>query len=111
MHQGRGGSSGSAACVGASLFAGGTFDCDAPGLLQPGQATGLLGDADLLTVRYLRIFSSRFLPIPRIASRSSTLLKAPYDLRIWRIFLAVTGPIPGTSCSSSGASAVDVDGL
>src|SRR6266478_3649481 len=53
------------------------------------------------TVRYLRILSSRFLPMPRIASRSSTLLNAPYDFRILRIFSAVAGPIPGTCCSSA----------
>jgi hypothetical protein len=53
-------------------------------LAQPGQA-GLLSAADLLTVRYLRIFSRRFLPMPWMESRSSTRLKAPYDLRIWRI--------------------------
>src|SRR5215467_7067251 len=49
------------------------------------------------TVRYLRILSRRFSPRPRIASKSSTLLKGPYDLRICKIFCAVAGPIPGTS--------------
>lgn len=53
------------------------------------------------TVRYLRIFSRRFGPRPRIASKSSTFLKEPYDLRICKILPAVTGPIPGTSCNSS----------
>gem|GEM_PF-5347836 len=53
------------------------------------------------TVRYLRIFSSRFGPMPRMARKSSTLLNGPYDLRICKIFSAVTGPIPGTNCSSS----------
>ena len=53
------------------------------------------------TVRYLRIFSRRLGPMPRIALKSSTLLNAPYDLRICKIFSAVTGPIPGTNCSSS----------
>src|SRR5712692_1871216 len=62
---------------GGSFFTGGAFACDAPSLAQPGQVTGLLSDADLLTVRYLRIFSKRFLPMPRIDSRSSTLLNAP----------------------------------
>ena len=70
-------------------------------------ATGLAADAGLLceaalpTVRYLRIFSSRFGPMPRTARKSSTLLNAPYDLRICRILSAVTGPIPGTNCNSS----------
>jgi len=32
----------------------------------------------------------------RMASKSSTLLNGPYDLRICRIFCAVAGPIPGT---------------
>ncbi len=59
------------------------------------------GAAGFPTVKYLRIFSSRFGPSPRIASKSSTLLNAPYDLRICRIFSAVAGPIPGTCCSSS----------
>ena len=39
--------------------------------------------------------------MPRTARKSSTLLNAPYDLRICKIFSAVTGPIPGTCCSSS----------
>lgn len=34
---------------------------------------------------YLRIFYMRFGPMPLIARKSSTLLKAPYDLRIFRI--------------------------
>jgi hypothetical protein len=60
---------------------------------------GFAAEAPLPTVRYLRIFSSRFGPMPRIASKSSTLLNAPYALRICRIFSAVAGPIPGTSCN------------
>ena len=73
-----------------------------------GGATGLFADAGLFceaavlpTVKYLRIFSSRFGPMPRTARKSSTLLNAPYDLRICKILSAVTGPIPGTCCSSS----------
>lgn len=56
---------------------------------------------DFPATRYLRIFSNRLGPMPRIASKSSTLLDGPYDLRICRIFPAVAGPIPGTygSCS------------
>jgi len=56
---------------------------------------------DFPTVKYFRILSRRFGPSPRIASKSSTLLNEPYDLRICKILPAVTGPIPGTSCSSS----------
>ena len=67
--------------------------------------------ADLPTVRYFLIFSRRFGPIPRMAIRSLTLLKAPSDLRICRIFAAVDGPMPGTSCSWGGVRGVDVDGL
>jgi hypothetical protein len=37
--------------------------------------------AGRLTVRYFLILSSRFSPNPRMASRSFTLLNAPYDLR------------------------------
>jgi hypothetical protein len=72
-----------------------------------GEVTGLFADAGLFcdaalpTVKYLRIFSSRFGPMPRTARKSSTLLNAPYDLRICKILSAVTGPIPGTCCSSS----------
>jgi hypothetical protein len=73
-----------------------------------GGVTGLFADAGLFceaavlpTVKYLRIFSRRFGPIPRTARKSSTLLNAPYDLRICKILSAVTGPIPGTCCSSS----------
>jgi hypothetical protein len=62
---------------------------------------GLLCGPALLTVRYLRIFSRRLGPMPRTARKSSTLLNAPYDLRICKILSAVTGPIPGTSCNSS----------
>jgi hypothetical protein len=39
--------------------------------------------------------------MPRIARKSSTLLNAPYDLRICKILSAVTGPIPGTCCNCS----------
>ena len=83
---------------GAIFFAGGDF-------AGAGAACALV-DAFLLcgafpTVRYFRIFSSLFGPIPLIAKRSSTLLNAPYDFRICRIFSAVDGPIPGTCCNSA----------
>ena len=65
-----------------------------------GAAAGLLegafGEFVLATVKYLRIFLGRFAPRPRSASKSSRLLKAPYDLRICKIFCAGAGPIPGT---------------
>jgi hypothetical protein len=54
----------------------------------------LLFGAAFPTVKYFLILSSRFLPMPRIGSKSSTLLNAPYDLRICRILSAVAGPIP-----------------
>ena len=63
------------------------------------------------TVKYLRIFSSRFGPSPRIANKSSTLLNAPYDLRICKILSAVAGPIPGTCCSSSDVAVLRSTGL
>ncbi len=77
-------------------------------LLEAGEFSfGVAGGPDcggalevLPTVRYLRIFSRRFGPSPRIASKSSTLLNAPYDLRICKIFSAVAGPMPGTCCNS-----------
>jgi hypothetical protein len=56
----------------------------------------LFGGLALPTVKYLRILSRRFWPRPRTASKSSTLLNGPYDLRICKIFCAVDGPIPGT---------------
>lgn len=65
-----------------------------------GALAGFVADAALPTVRYLRIFSRRLGPMPRTARKSSTLLNAPYDLRIWRILSAVTGPMPGTNCNS-----------
>ena len=71
---------------------------------------GLLCDAALPTVKYLRIFSRRFGPMPRIALKSSTLLNAPYDLRICKIFSAVTGPIPGTNCNSSDVAVFKLTG-
>jgi hypothetical protein len=75
-----------------------------------GVLAGLVEDVALPTVRYLRIFSSRFGPMPRMALRSSTLLNAPYDLRICKIFSAVTGPIPGTNCSSSDVAVFKLTG-
>ncbi len=71
---------------------------------------GVFGAAAFPTVKYLRIFSSRFAPSPRIASKSSTLLKGPYDLRICRIFSAVAGPIPGTCCNSSDVAVLRFTG-
>jgi len=75
-----------------------------------GALAGFVADAALPTVKYLRIFSRRFGPMPRMALRSSTLLNAPYDLRICKIFSAVTGPIPGTSCSSSDVAVFKLTG-
>jgi hypothetical protein len=69
------------------------------------------GGAGFPTVRYLRIFSSRFFPIPRIDSKSSTLLNKPYDFRICKIFSAVAGPIPGTCCSSSDVAVLMFTGF
>jgi hypothetical protein len=71
----------------------------------------LLAAAGFPTVKYLRILSKRFLPIPRIASKSSTLLNNPYDFRICKIFSAVTGPIPGTCCSSSDVAVLIFTGF
>jgi len=75
-----------------------------------GALAGFVADAALPTVRYLRIFSRRFGPMPRIALRSSTLLNAPYDLRICKIFSAVTGPMPGTNCNSSDVAVFKLTG-
>jgi hypothetical protein len=69
------------------------------------------GGAGFPTVRYLRILSRRFLPIPRIDSKSSTLLNNPYDFRICKIFSAVAGPIPGTCCSSSDVAVLMFTGF
>lgn len=71
---------------------------------------GLAAAAALPTVRYLRIFSRRFGPIPRMALKSSTLLNAPYDFRICKIFSAVTGPMPGTNCNSSDLAVFKLTG-
>src|ERR1700682_1502783 len=60
-----------------------------------------LDAAGFPTGKYFRILSRRFAPRPRIASKSSTLLKGPYVLRICKILPAVAGPIPGTCCSCS----------
>ncbi len=82
------------------------------GFAQPEHPAG--GEAFLELVlpatKYLRIFSRRFGPSPRMASKSSTLLNGPYDLRICRIFSAVEGPIPGTSCNSSDVAALMLTG-
>ena len=76
-------------------------------------AEGVVGfaAAGFPTIKYLRIFSSCFGPSPRIASKSSTLLKVPYDLRICKILSAVAGPIPGTGCSSSDVAVLRFTGL
>ena len=71
----------------------------------------MLGAAVFPTVKYLRILSKRFLPMPLMASRSSTLLNEPYDLRICKIFSAVAGPIPGTCCNSSELAVLMFTGL
>ncbi len=63
----------------------GVFDCLAGDFVGGGLvgAEAVYGELDcflaggLATVRYLRIFSSFFGPMPLMASRSSTLLKAP----------------------------------
>ena len=78
---------------------------------QPEPGAPLPATAGFPTVKYLRILSRRLLPIPRIATRSSTLLNAPYDFRICRIFSAVAGPIPGTSCNSSDVAELRLMGL
>ena len=71
----------------------------------------LFAAAGFPTVKYLRIFSRRFGPSPRIASKSSTLLNAPYDQRICKIFSAVAGPIPGTCCNSSDVAVLMFTGF
>jgi hypothetical protein len=60
----------------------------------------------LPAIKYFRILSRCFLPTPRMASKSSTLLNGPYDLRMCKILLAVTGPIPGTCCKRSESAAL-----
>jgi hypothetical protein len=97
------GSSSGGSAVGGAVTFGGEFACEAFGFAQPEQAfAGVACCATgLPMVKYLRIFSRRFGPRPRIASKSSTLLNAPYDLRICKILSAVAGPIPGTSCNCS----------
>ncbi len=70
----------------------------------------VFGAAAFPTVKYLRIFSSRFGPSPRIASRSSTLLNGPYVFRICKILPAVAGPIPGTCCNSSDVAVLRFTG-
>jgi hypothetical protein len=74
------------------------------GFAADGEVAGLPAAPGLPTVKYLRIFSSRFGPIPRMASKSSTLLNAPYALRICKILSAVAGPIPGTNCNCSAVA-------
>ena len=97
---GAGGVTGFAGFCGASVDFGGS-GAFAPLQLEHPVADGFFAGAVFPATRYLRIFSSRCGPMPRIALRSSTLLNAPYALRICRIFSAVTGPIPGTCCNSS----------
>jgi hypothetical protein len=112
----RGGSSGSAAgCAAAggvallaADFADGVF-----GFAQPEHSAAGAAFFEFVfpAIKYLRIFSRRFGPSPRIASKSSTLLNAPYDFRICKILSAVAGPIPGTCCSSSDVAALMFTGF
>ena len=88
-------------------FAGGPLGLAQPEHPAAGEATLELG---FPATRYLRIFSRRFGPSPRIASKSSTLLNGPYDLRICKILSAVEGPIPGTSCNSSDVAVLMLTG-
>jgi hypothetical protein len=71
----------------------------------------LFAAAGFPTVKYLRIFSRRFWPSPRIASKSSTLLNAPYEFRICKIFSAVARPIPGTCGNSSDVAVLMFTGF
>ena len=92
--------------AGETAFAGGPFRVTPPFAGEPAAALCapdpvFFACTGLPTDKYFLIFSSRFAPIPRIASKSSTLLNVPYDLRICRIFPAVEGPMPGTCCNSA----------
>jgi hypothetical protein len=91
-----------AAGAAAAVFAGGDKG------FVPGAPDGFA--ATLVTTKYFRIFSSRFGPIPRTASKSSTLLNAPYAFRICRILSAVDGPIPGTCCNCSDVAVFKLTG-
>jgi hypothetical protein len=101
-------SDGSGGSAGTVEGFGGTVGLDGVTGLEPD--AGLLCEAAFPTVRYLRIFSRRFGPIPRTARKSSTLLNVPYDLRICKILSAVTGPIPGTCCNSSDVAVFKLTG-
>lgn len=46
-----------------------------------------------------------------MASKSSTLLNGPYDLRIRKIFCDVAGPMPGTCCCSSALAVLALTGF
>ena len=112
----RGGSSGSSSvreASGGAEFLAADFADGAFGFAQPEHPAAGTAFLELVfpTTKYLRIFSSRFRPRPRIASKSSTLLNAPYDLRICKIFSAVAGPIPGTCCSSSDVAVLMLTGF
>jgi hypothetical protein len=100
---GSAGSSSGGSTVGGVVAFGGEFVGGAFGFAQPEHdfAGVACCTPDFPTVKYLRIFSRRLGPRPRIASKSSTLLNAPYDLRICKILAAVAGPIPGTNCNCS----------
>src|ERR1700690_4570579 len=71
----------------AGFFAGGLF-AETAGAC----AVDFLFCGGFPTVRYLRILSSFFGPIPLIARRSSRGLNAPHDFPVCRIFSAVARP-------------------
>jgi hypothetical protein len=106
--------------AGGDFFAAGTADDFVPAPAGFGAAAldptvpafdGAAFDAGAFpATRYLRILSKRFGPMPRTASKSSTLLNGPYDLRICKILSAVAGPIPGTCCNCSDVAVFKLTG-
>ena len=111
-----GGSSGSPAgceAAGCAELLAAAFADGVLGFAQPEHSAAGTAFLELVfpATKYLRIFSSRFGPKPRIASKSSTLLNGPYDFRICKIFSAVAGPIPGTCCKSSDVAVFRFTGL
>jgi len=94
-----------------AAFAGGNFAVGVlTGVPEACAVPAFLTGAAFPTVKYFFILARRFSPIPRTARKSSTLLNAPYDLRICKILSAVDGPIPGTCCNSAALAVFKLTG-
>jgi hypothetical protein len=79
-----------------------------PGLLA---APGFDAVAGRPAIKYLRILSRRFLPMPRIASKSSTLLNGPYRFAHLQDFVGGSRADAGNQLQLFRRRRIDIDRL